>query len=210
MKKPATLLLAATIVCAASAARARVQEAQPVTAEHAAGAAPEQSNEEEGGMEGWKWANFAVLAAGLGYLISKNAGPFFAARSQKIHQEMTEAQALRLEAEERASAVDRRLASLETEIAELRRQSKAEADSEAARMAQHTTQEIAKIGAHAETEIVAAGKAARMELRRYSAHLAVTLAEQKVRARMDPGTQGALVEGFVHDLANPSARAQSL
>jgi F-type H+-transporting ATPase subunit b len=205
MKKLATLLLAATFVFAASGAWARAQEKQP----EAAGPAAEQSGEGEG-MEGWKWANFAVLAVGLGYLIGKNAGPFFAARSQKIRQEMTEAEAVRREAEERAAAVSRRLASLESEIAELRRQSKAEADVEAERMAQHATTEIAKVRAHAETEIIAAGKAARAELKRYSAHLAVALAEQKVRARINAETQDDLVRGFVHDVASPATRAQSL
>src|ERR1035438_8800704 len=80
--------------------------------------------------------------------------PYFAAHSQKIRQEMKDAEAMRLEAEERAAAVDRRLASLDAEIAELRRQSKAEMETEAARMAQHTVQEIAKIRFHSETEIV--------------------------------------------------------
>ena len=35
----------------------------------------------EGGLQGWKWANFVLLAAGIGYLVGKNAGPFFSARS---------------------------------------------------------------------------------------------------------------------------------
>jgi len=67
-------------------------------------------------------------------------------------------------------------------------------------MSRHTADEIAKIQAHAEREIASAGKAARMELKRYSAELAVSLAEQKVRARMTPETQDALVQGFVQDL----------
>jgi len=89
----------------------------------------------------------------------------------------------------------------------MRGQSKAEAEAEAGRMALHTAQEIAKIRAQAEMEIVAAGKAARMELKRYSAHLAVALAEQQVRARMNAAAEDALVSGFVHEVANPAARA---
>ena len=65
------------------------------------------------------------------------------------------------------------------------------------RMAQQTEAEIAKIQAHAEQEIASAGKAARMALKRYSAELAMGLAEQKVRARMTPETEDALVQGFV-------------
>ncbi len=123
---------------------------------------------------------------------------------------MREAEAMRLEAEERAAAVDRRLAGLEAEIAELRRQSKAELETEGERIAQHTVQEIAKIREHAEAEIVAAGKAARTELKRFEAALAVTLAEERVRARMNSETGNALVRAFVHDLAHPPAHAQSV
>ena len=71
---------------------------------------------------------------------------------------------------------------------------------EAGRVGRHTAAEIAKTQANAEREIAAAGKAARTELKRYCADLAVGLAEQKVRARMTPETQDALVRGFVRDL----------
>ena len=37
-------------------------------------------------MTGWKWANFAILAAGIGYLLVKQAGPYFAARSTEIRK----------------------------------------------------------------------------------------------------------------------------
>jgi F-type H+-transporting ATPase subunit b len=67
-------------------------------------------------------------------------------------------------------------------------------------MEQHTAAEIAKIQQHSEQEIASAGKAARMDLKRYAAELAVELAGQKVRARMTPETQDALVQGFVRNL----------
>jgi F-type H+-transporting ATPase subunit b len=207
MKRLATLLLAGAFAFIAATAFARMQEKQePDAAERAA----EPGQGEHGEMEGWKWANFALLAGGLGYLIAKNGGPFFAARSRKIHQEMVDAREVRKEAEERAAAVSRRLANLEAEIAALRQQSKAEADAEADRIARHAAIEMAKIRSQAEAEISAAGKAARTELKRYSAELAVVLAEQKVRARMNAATEDALVRGFVHDLANPAVREQSV
>ena len=162
---------------------------------------------EHGKLEMWKWANFVVLAAGLGYLIGKNAGPFFASRSQQIKKDMLESQEARREAEARAAEVDRRMAALEGEIAALRAESQREADSETQRLARHTADEIAKIQAHAEQEIVSAGKAARMELKRYSAELAVRLAEDRIRSRMTPQTQEALIRGFVRDLEPPGAAA---
>jgi len=147
-----------------------------------------------------KWANFLILAGALGYLIGKHAGPFFAARSGSIRKDMEESRQQRQAAEAQAAEVDRRLANLEKEIAALRGDSQAEAQAEIERMAQHTAAESAKIQAHAEREIASAGKAARSELKRYSAQLAVELAEGKIRARMTPQTQDALVRGFVRDL----------
>jgi F-type H+-transporting ATPase subunit b len=148
-----------------------------------------------------KWANFLLLAGALGYLIGKNAGPFFAARSSSIRKDLDESEQKRRDAEARAAAVDARLASLGKEIEALRGESQAEAQAENERMAQHMAAEIAKIQAHAELEIASAGKAARMDLKRYAAQLAVELAEKKIRDRMTPDTQNALVRTFVRDLA---------
>jgi F-type H+-transporting ATPase subunit b len=153
-----------------------------------------------GNLQGWKWANFLLLAAGIGYLMGKNAGPFFAARSQSISKDISESEQIRRDAEARAAEVDRRLANLGVDIAALRAESQREAQSETERLAAHAAAEIAKIQTHATHEIAAAQKAARMDLRRYSGELAVELAEQKIRARMTPATQDYLVRGFVRDL----------
>jgi len=167
--------------------------------EHEGGQKKEESFAEKHELE-LKWANFLLLAGLLGYFIGKNAGPFFATRSAGILQDMDESLRQREQAEARAADVDRRLANLEKDIAALSSQSETEAQAETERMAQHTEAEIAKIQAHAEREIASAGKAARMALKRYSAELAMELAEQKVRARMTPGTEDDLVQGFVRNL----------
>ena len=154
----------------------------------------------EGRLEVWKWANFLLLAGGLGYLIGKNAGPFFAARSSKIREEMAQAEELHKQAEARVNEVERRLRNLESEMAALRAESEKEAGRESARMKQQTAEEMEKIRMHAEQEIASAGKAARLELKRYAAHLAIEQAEQKVRGRITADTQDALVRGFVRNL----------
>jgi F-type H+-transporting ATPase subunit b len=202
--------LALLVAAAAGGPALRAQEGrQPPKNEETAleRAADSPAEGEHGKLEMWKWANFAVLAAGLGYLVAKNAGPFFSARSQQIRKDMVEAQEARQQAEARAADVDRRLANLESDIAALRAESQQEARSETELLARHTAAEIAKIQAHAEQEIVSAGKAARQELKRFSAGLAVRLAEQRIRSRMTPETQEALVRGFVRDLDPPASSA---
>jgi F-type H+-transporting ATPase subunit b len=147
-----------------------------------------------------KIANFVILAGLIGYFLGKNAGPFFAARSAGIRKDMDDSLRQSQDAQARAAAVEQRIANLEADIAALRAEVDKEIHSESDRVARHTAEEIAKIQSHAEQEIASAGKAARMELKRYTAELAVNLAEAKVRARMTPETQDVLVKGFVHNL----------
>jgi F-type H+-transporting ATPase subunit b len=165
----------------------------------------QQSGESgEGRLKAWEWANFLILAGGLGYLAGKNGRPFFAARSAKIFQDMAEAGQLRKQAEQRAAEMERRLAGIETDIAALREESRKQALAEAERIAQETAVERAKIQAQAEQDIALAGKAARAELKRHSAELAVALAERLIRARMTAATQDELVSEFVRGLDSPA------
>ena len=145
----------------------------------------------------WGWANFLLLAGGLGYIIKKNAGPYFAKRSQEIRKGMIEADAARAESDAKVAEVNRRLANLQSEIDAMRHNAQQEAEAEAERARREATAELAKIQAHLTEEIAAASKAARLELRRYSAELALGLAEQKIAARVSPDTQDRLVKTFV-------------
>ena len=175
----------------------------------AAALAAEQARKEaeaggEGDLKIWEWVNFSILAVGLGYLIRKHAGPFYAARAAGIGKDLVESERIAKDAAARAAEVDRRLASLDSEIGALRAESRKESAAEIERFASQTAAEIARIGANGEQEIRAAQKAALLDLQRYAAQLALDLAEQKVRARMDAGAEDRLVGNFVRDL-RPSA-----
>jgi F0F1-type ATP synthase membrane subunit b/b' len=154
-------------------------------------------------------ANFVILVAGLGWMIAKNAAPFFDARLKKIRQDIVQGEKARHEAERQAAEVDQRLANLDKEIADLRDESQRELENELERMRQKTAVDRERIRVHAEQEIAAAGKTARAELKRYAAELAIGLAEHKIRARMNAATQDALIGGFVENLdrSDPEGRA---
>jgi F-type H+-transporting ATPase subunit b len=155
------------------------------------------------------WANFALLAAGLGYLIKKYGAPFFAERSQHIQREIVEAAKVKADAEARSAEVDRRLANIEADMAALRQESRRELESIERHASTKTSAEIAKIQSNAEQEIAAAGKAARLELKRYSAELAVHLAGEKIGARMTPDVQEALTGDFIRDLGASGGHARA-
>jgi F-type H+-transporting ATPase subunit b len=151
----------------------------------------------------WQVLNFLILAGFLGWLIVKYGGPALRSRSLQIHEGLAAGEKAKAEADARAAQVQARLANLETEIASLRTGAREERDREAERIQRETKAEIARIQAQTQQEIESAGKMARLEVQRYAASVAIDLAEQKVRARMSPDVQSALLEAFVSDL--PSA-----
>lgn len=153
-----------------------------------------------GGMTGWKWANFAILAGGLGYLVAKKAPSFFNSRTAEIRKGITEAARMKADAEARAAEVGKKLADLGEQIEALRAEAKKEREAEHARLSAETAEQLAKIRSQGEQEIASAAKAARQELKEYSAELAVHLAEQRLRARMTTEAGRALVANFVKDL----------
>ena len=148
----------------------------------------------------WRFANFAILAVGLGYLLVKNLPPFFNSRTSTIQKEITDAQKLKRDSEERAEAIMKRVSSLAADIEAFRVQSRSEMEREGERIREQAAAHIAKLNEQAQSEIESAGKAARRELRIYAAQLSLDLAGQRIRARLDAATEAGLVDRFVGDL----------
>jgi F-type H+-transporting ATPase subunit b len=157
---------------------------------------------------GWKWANFAILAVGLGYLISKHAPAFFQQRSKEIQQGIQEATQAKQEAEARAAEIDRRLAGLDSEIEKLRAGARAEIAAEGERIGHETEGRLQRIQTQSAQEIEMMSRGARDELRKYAAQLALDLAQQRIRSRMTKDVDDGLVNAFLQDLhlQSPGAR----
>lgn len=150
----------------------------------------------------WKWANFILLAAGAGYLLSKHLPPYFKSRTGEIQKDITRAQAAKQAADKRAAEMDARLNSLAAEIEKFRAQAKIEMEQEAARIRQETAHQIEKLQKQAEQEIESAGTFATRDLHAYAAKLSLDLAEQRIRTRLDAATEAGLVDDFTKDLGS--------
>ena len=148
----------------------------------------------------WKWVNFLILAGGLGYLISKHAPPYFAQRSREIQDALLEGAKAKQEAEARAAQIEKRLAGLDREMADLRKAAGAETAAEGDRLRRETERRIQRIQQQAAQEIELMTSAARQELRKYTALLALDLAEQHIHSRMTKDVQEELADGFLQDL----------
>jgi len=166
------------------------------------------SAQEGGGLPepaaGWKWANFVILVAGLGYLIAKTLPPLFKSRTEEIQKGIAEARAIKQDADKRAADVEARTRTLGADIERFRVEAKAEMQQEGERIRQETAAQIARLEHQAQQEIEMAGKIARRELKSYAAKLSLDLAEQRVRERLDAATEQGLVDAFIQDLERES------
>lgn len=157
----------------------------------------------------WKWLNFAILVGGLGFLVRKNAPAFFTQRTREIQQAMLEAAKVKKDAETQAAQIELRLSALQNEIENLRSAARDEMTAEGERILRETEQRLGKIQDQSAQEIALMSRAARQQLRKYSAQLALDLAGQRIRSRMTSDAQNGLVDAFLQDLryrVTPDAR----
>jgi F-type H+-transporting ATPase subunit b len=154
----------------------------------------------------WKWANFIILVGVAGYFLNKSLPTFFKSRTGDIQKDITEAQATKQAAEKRAAEMDARLNALGAEIERFKAQAKIEMEQESARIRQETAHQIEKLQRQAEQEIESAGNLATKQLGSYAAKLALDLAEQRIRTRLDASTEAGLIDDFTKDLQQQGSK----
>ena len=162
--------------------------------------APKQEAEQGDKWIWWKWANFVILAAGIGYLIGKHVPPLFEKQSSEIQSGLREAAKVDEDARAYAAGIEARLKNLQSEIESLRVSARSDMTAESERIHRETEHHIQRIREQTTQEIELMTRAAKDDLRKYAAELAIGLAEERIRFRMNPETQDRLVNGFVHEL----------
>jgi len=153
----------------------------------------------------WKWANFLILAGGLGYLIRKNVPPLFQKQSSEIKNALQEAAKVKADAAAYVAGIEARLGNLHSEIERLRVTARTDMAAESERIGRETEHQLLRIREQTAQEIELLTRSATDRLRKYSAELALGLAEQRIRSRMNPDTQQRLTESFLHDLGERAA-----
>jgi len=151
-------------------------------------------------QELFKWINFAILAGGILWVFGKLLPPVFRGNAETIHSAIAKATAAKNEADKLLQDAQRKLASLEKEVAELRQTASRESAAEIERLMAATQSDEAKIAAAARTEIAAAERAARQELKALAAKLAVDGAKTQLATQLTPQVQESLVSEFVKSL----------
>jgi F-type H+-transporting ATPase subunit b len=130
----------------------------------------------------------------------KKAPGFFSGRAEAINSAIQKAGSTKARADAQLREAEMKLANLESEVAELRAFAEREAAAEAARIRLVTRSETEKIAAAAKTEIEAAERAARLELKALAAKLAVEGAESLLARQLTAPAQAGLISNFVKSL----------
>jgi F-type H+-transporting ATPase subunit b len=153
-----------------------------------------------------KVINFGILAGGLFFIGRKAVPAMFRARTEEIQKDIAAAQQTKREADERAAQMEARLNRLAADIEAFRTEAAADMREEGERIRHETVVQIQRLENQAALEIDSASKTARRELREFATELALKLAEERVRARLDSATQAALVDGFVAELGRQGSQ----
>ena len=162
---------------------------------------------EEGGnaaakraTEIFKWINFAIVAGVILWLCLKKAPTFFGGRAEAIGSAIAKATSAKAAADAQLRDAETKLENLEKEVADLRATAQRESAAEAERIHNLTVTDAQKIAEAGRAEVVAAERAARLELKAFAASLAVNGAESLLAKQLTPAAQEALINNFVKTL----------
>lgn len=173
--------------------------------------ATEAAKSEEGGHEAghealYKWINFILLAGGLAFVLRKPLSQFFIQRSASIQKSLEEGRKALETSQARLQTVEDKLQRFEEAMAAFRGAALREMEEEHARIRQATAQEAEKLMDSVRVQMDVAGKQARLELKLFTAQMAVELAEKMIAQRLDEAGQKQLVSQFMSRLeAKPAS-----
>jgi ATP synthase F0 subunit b len=147
-----------------------------------------------------KLVNLLLFVGLMFYFLRRTIIGAFRGRQESIRNELMRAEEERAAAEARLEEVEGRLARLDSEVEAIRANAQKEAAEERVRVERATEAEIRKIREQARREIESAAKAARAELRTFTAEQSVKLAEEMIRRDIRPEDDAHLAQEYVEEL----------
>ncbi len=170
----------------------------------------------EGGSGGlgdlvWPGVNLLILIAALVYFGRRPMQDFFAARQDRIRGDLDAAANALAEAEARHTEWQRKLARLDAEMDRIREQARERAEAERKHILADASAAAERIRRDARSAVDQELRRAREELRREVAELAVELAAETLRTRVNDTDRSRLVDDFIETIersARESAGSQ--
>jgi len=170
----------------------------------------------EGGSGGlgdllWPVVNLLILIAALVYFGRRPIQDFFAERQDRIRGDLDAAANALAEAEARHTEWQRKLTRLDAEMDRIREQARERAEAERKHILAEASAAAERIRRDARSAVDQELRRAREELRREVAELAVELAADTLRTRVNDADRSRLVDDFIETIehsARESVRSQ--
>lgn len=153
------------------------------------------------GFEIWKFVNLAIFIGLVIYAARYLQIPeWFRTQRDAIRSELLRAEEEKKAALARLTAIEARLAQLESEKESIVSRAKEESEAERRRLSEQTNLEIKRLREQADAEIARLATQTRAELRRFSADESVRLAEEKLRSQIGPADDARLVRASIQEI----------
>jgi F-type H+-transporting ATPase subunit b len=172
----------------------------PAAAGQSSAAAAEHGTESHG--ESWgavvsRLANFAILVAGLWYLLRSPLGQHLERRSEEIRDGLENAAEMKARAAAQVAQIEARMRELPVELEALRKRGAEEIRTEESRIRRAAEEERARLLDQMRRQIDLQLQAARRDLRREGAELAVQVARKQLAAAMNDADQRRLISRYI-------------
>jgi F-type H+-transporting ATPase subunit b len=148
-----------------------------------------------------KVVNSLVLFGGLTFVLRKPLKAMLVKRTADVTDSIHQAEAGRTEAQAKAVASKARLAGLETDIRCLKVQAEEEGRREAERISKAAAEEAERFKKLTRQELDEQVRRSVGELKAYAAARAADLARERIRRRLTPETQSALIDKSIDRLS---------
>jgi F-type H+-transporting ATPase subunit b len=152
------------------------------------------------GLELWKFLNLILFLGVLVYFLRRPMSDAFRGRREAIRHDLLRAQQERDAAIKKLQEVEAKLERLDVEILAIKERAAREAAEERERVALSTAGDLRKLSEQAQREIESAGKAARQELRRYTAEQTIGVAGEMIRTEIRPADDTRLIKASMAEL----------
>lgn len=157
------------------------------------------------GLEAWKFINLAIFLAAGAYLLGGKLKSALRGRREGIQLMLANADKERDAAQLRFNEAEALVGRIDSDVSEVEKRAKEEAQAERERLNDATEREIEKMRHQGTREIETASKVARKELQTFLAGRSVELARQSVRAHIRPEDDARLIEEDIGQLRRAQA-----
>lgn len=148
-----------------------------------------------------KLVNFLILFGGLAFVLRKPLKAMLAKRTSDIGETISQAEGARAEAQTKVGRSQARLSSLGDEIRQLKADAEEEGRRETERISRAAAEEAERLKKLTQQELEEQVRLSVRELKAHAAARATDLARERIRKRLTPETQAALIEKSIDRLS---------